>query len=287
MAECACFTAGGKLYTAYLTHRKKSIVSTPSVVISAGAIMTPRLLMASGIGAKVETSKLGVESVVDNRNVGSNLQDHPAVGVIIEMNPALVGTMPSTFDVATQFTAYVTATQRFRETGELDKDRTGVFASAGLTGKNANLVFVESANEADCLRCLATHFAAGAFVVSPYATNRVPDVRDCSQLLSCDPSKVEASFASCLALPSQIQLTVFPRVTEPHIASSHPANVSSITQFLVTVALLKPDARHKMVVNDKMEFEVSNNRSLSSGHSSRNGSCVLARGRFDSRRPVI
>lgn len=50
------------------------------------------------------------------------------------MNPALVATMPSTFDVATQFAQYLAATQRFQSAEKMNEESAGVFASAGLTG---------------------------------------------------------------------------------------------------------------------------------------------------------
>jgi choline dehydrogenase len=47
------------------------------VVLSAGALETPRLLMLSGIGPEVELARLGLETKVKADAVGQNLQDHP------------------------------------------------------------------------------------------------------------------------------------------------------------------------------------------------------------------
>ena len=47
------------------------------VVLSAGAIGSPQLLLLSGIGPARELGGLGIESVVDSPGVGENLQDHP------------------------------------------------------------------------------------------------------------------------------------------------------------------------------------------------------------------
>ncbi|MGM7648735.1 GMC family oxidoreductase [Nocardia sp. JW2] len=46
------------------------------VVLCAGAVDSPRLLMLSGIGPAQELSRLGIEPVVDAPEVGENLQDH-------------------------------------------------------------------------------------------------------------------------------------------------------------------------------------------------------------------
>ncbi|MEE4021967.1 GMC oxidoreductase [Gordonia sp. PKS22-38] len=51
------------------------------VIISAGAIDTPKLLMLSGIGPTVHLREHGLDVVVDAPGVGANLQDHPE-GVI-------------------------------------------------------------------------------------------------------------------------------------------------------------------------------------------------------------
>ena len=47
------------------------------VILSAGSIGTPQLLMLSGIGDADHLRDLGIEVIVDNPNVGQHLQDHP------------------------------------------------------------------------------------------------------------------------------------------------------------------------------------------------------------------
>jgi choline dehydrogenase len=47
------------------------------VILCAGAIDTPRLLMTSGVGDPAELRRLGVRVVCDLIGVGQNLQDHP------------------------------------------------------------------------------------------------------------------------------------------------------------------------------------------------------------------
>ncbi|WP_166824028.1 GMC family oxidoreductase [Brevibacterium limosum] len=51
------------------------------VIVSAGAVNTPQLLMLSGIGPKDHLAEVGIEARVDSPGVGENLADHPE-GVI-------------------------------------------------------------------------------------------------------------------------------------------------------------------------------------------------------------
>lgn len=54
------------------------------VLLCAGAIDTPRLLLLSGIGPKEELEKLGIKSKVDLKGVGENLVDHPESIIMCE-----------------------------------------------------------------------------------------------------------------------------------------------------------------------------------------------------------
>ena len=51
------------------------------VILTAGAIASPQLLMCSGIGPARHLQEHGIDVVHDNPYVGENLQDHPAAVV--------------------------------------------------------------------------------------------------------------------------------------------------------------------------------------------------------------
>src|SRR5580704_3123930 len=59
------------------------------VVLSLGAIHTPKVLMQSGIGDEVELQRLGIPLVQHLPGVGQNLQDHSAIGCIWEYQKPL------------------------------------------------------------------------------------------------------------------------------------------------------------------------------------------------------
>jgi choline oxidase len=71
---------GVDVLDADLIHTRR-ITARGEVVLSAGAIDSPKLLMLSGIGPADHLGKLGIDVVVDSPGIGENLQDHPE-GVI-------------------------------------------------------------------------------------------------------------------------------------------------------------------------------------------------------------
>jgi choline dehydrogenase-like flavoprotein len=65
---------GDDSYTAFQATLKPS----GEVLVTGGAIASPQILMASGIGPAKHLRSHGIPVVVDNPHVGDNLQDHPA-----------------------------------------------------------------------------------------------------------------------------------------------------------------------------------------------------------------
>jgi choline dehydrogenase len=60
------------------------------IILSAGTIHTPKLLMLSGVGDAATLKKLGVKSVANLRGVGRNLQDHILLsGVVFRYKGAM------------------------------------------------------------------------------------------------------------------------------------------------------------------------------------------------------
>jgi choline dehydrogenase len=52
------------------------------LILCAGALETPKLLMLSGVGPADELKKFGIKKVLEAPGIGQNLQDHPSVAVI-------------------------------------------------------------------------------------------------------------------------------------------------------------------------------------------------------------
>jgi choline dehydrogenase len=60
----------------------RTLSARAGVVLSAGTLNTPRLLMLSGLGPAAELAALGIEVVADLPGVGANLQEHPGVHLV-------------------------------------------------------------------------------------------------------------------------------------------------------------------------------------------------------------
>ncbi|TKA60025.1 hypothetical protein B0A49_08881 [Cryomyces minteri] len=105
--------AGGKNYTV-----------TKEIIISAGAIETPKLLLLSGVGPNADLATHGIPLVHDLSGVGRNLQDHVVLGMAVQQRPGVVG--PSIMNGDSALLA--AAREQFR------KDKTGalVNTNAGI-----------------------------------------------------------------------------------------------------------------------------------------------------------
>jgi choline dehydrogenase-like flavoprotein len=65
---------------------KHIVTACKEVVLAAGAFQTPKLLEFSGIGDKDLLQSHGIRVIIDNPNVGENLQDHLMTGISLEVN---------------------------------------------------------------------------------------------------------------------------------------------------------------------------------------------------------
>ncbi|MEO5851999.1 MAG: GMC family oxidoreductase N-terminal domain-containing protein [Nocardioides sp.] len=79
----------------------RTVHADREVVMSAGAIGSPQLLLLSGIGPSDELASVGVECLVDNPHVGKHLKDHlhvplafPAPGVGLSMTEVAISLGP-------------------------------------------------------------------------------------------------------------------------------------------------------------------------------------------------
>ncbi|KAH9177252.1 aryl-alcohol-oxidase from pleurotus Eryingii [Lactarius sanguifluus] len=71
-----------------------SRIATKEVIVAAGAVNTPQLLMLSGIGDSAELSRFNIRTIVDLPDVGKNMQDH-----VLLLNPFSVNSNSTGDDI--------------------------------------------------------------------------------------------------------------------------------------------------------------------------------------------
>ncbi|KIK52485.1 hypothetical protein GYMLUDRAFT_233428 [Collybiopsis luxurians FD-317 M1] len=74
----------------------QNITASKEIILSAGSIMSPQILLLSGIGNSSALSKVGVTPVHDLPSIGANLTEHPFTGNPWTVNPSL-GTFDDIF----------------------------------------------------------------------------------------------------------------------------------------------------------------------------------------------
>jgi choline dehydrogenase len=80
-------------------------IDASRVVLSAGSIQTPAILIRSGVGPKDTLGRLGVSIVKDAAGVGARLWDHPAALVVLAPKPGLAAEDQPMIQTTLRYTA--------------------------------------------------------------------------------------------------------------------------------------------------------------------------------------
>ncbi|PVI00599.1 GMC oxidoreductase [Periconia macrospinosa] len=108
----------------YVHEGIERTLDAKEVIVSAGALNSPKILELSGIGDPAVLKRAGIPLVVENKFVGTNLQDHLLSGISFE---AADGIFTVDNFLRGDAEAIGAAQQQYME------NRTGPFASSGLT----------------------------------------------------------------------------------------------------------------------------------------------------------
>ena len=81
------------------------IVEGERIVIAAGAIGSPVILMRSGIGPAAHLGELGIDVVRDLPGVGENLDDHPMLGAVFTAKEGLLNAKDPVVQVTYRYTS--------------------------------------------------------------------------------------------------------------------------------------------------------------------------------------
>lgn len=84
-------TATGVQYATNSSATVHTVNAAREVIISGGTINSPQILQLSGIGDTRLLKSLGIKPVVDNPNVGHNVQDHLSAALIYPLSNSAAG----------------------------------------------------------------------------------------------------------------------------------------------------------------------------------------------------
>ncbi|KAL2903950.1 (R)-mandelonitrile lyase-like [Bienertia sinuspersici] len=77
-----------KSYKVYLKKpNNNSTSSTGEVILTAGALSSPQLLMLSGIGPSDHLQKFNISVLANVKGVGERMQDNPAISLLVDSKP--------------------------------------------------------------------------------------------------------------------------------------------------------------------------------------------------------
>jgi len=131
--------------------REETFYASGEVILSAGAIGTPQILMLSGIGDKKDLEELGIKSVLHSPHVGKNLQDH------------LVVVLPMTAPENATLDPF--AGVKPKNVIDYVRSGTGPLSSIGGCGGNA---FIHTPNNIDKRPDIQLHFVSFNFNVDEW-----------------------------------------------------------------------------------------------------------------------
>lgn len=89
-------------------HMRHVVYARREIILSAGSINSPQLLMLSGVGPRQHLEELGIPVIHDSPGVGQNLQDHIGAGGLQFLTDAPVTVVQPRVFVAKSFTQWST-----------------------------------------------------------------------------------------------------------------------------------------------------------------------------------
>lgn len=73
-------------YEAFL-HQHKNSTSSGDVILSAGALGSPQILLLSGIGPHEHLKNFNISHVLNLKGVGKRMKDNPSISVLVDTDP--------------------------------------------------------------------------------------------------------------------------------------------------------------------------------------------------------
>ncbi|MGZ9724118.1 GMC family oxidoreductase [Rhizobium miluonense] len=93
--------------------KKVTLMARRGVILSAGAINSPQVLMLSGIGEPGQLKRHGITPLVNSPQVGQNLMEHPGLYVLAELDVETANSMAKPINGIKSFAQWLTTRSGF------------------------------------------------------------------------------------------------------------------------------------------------------------------------------
>ncbi|MBA4179041.1 MAG: choline dehydrogenase [Anaerolinea sp.] len=177
------------------------VIRARTVVLSAGAIQSPAILLRSGIGPKEEVEPHGIELVREVPGVGRNFSDHPALAVLCTVkDPSILDADQPIVQTILRYTA---PDSEYRNDLQIEAFS---FSPRGEGAPNAFAIaaVLEQAHSKGTL----TLSSADPHAAPLIQQNMLSDERDVRRLVACFRDAI--AFTKTSALAPVIREVVFP-----------------------------------------------------------------------------
>lgn len=182
----------------YVREGHTELVRAREVVLAAGAVNSPQLLLLSGIGPGAELARHGIQQRHDLPGVGANLEDHLAGGILVE-SPARHSLY--TAERPLELLRYLLL-HRGKLTSNLGEAAAFVRTRTDLPAPDLELLFVPVLFEEEGLAPPRGHgFTVAAVLLQPRSSGRV-------SLRSADPFEAPAIDPRYLTDPDDLRTIV-------------------------------------------------------------------------------
>lgn len=188
------FRRGGEVVT---------LTASEGVVLSAGALNTPRLLMLSGIGPAAHLQEHGIEVLVDAPGVGQNLQEHSGIHLVNEVSAHTLNDDSRGLSGVKSLLSFLFARKGALTTG-IGHAQAFVRSRENLPAPNLQLAFSAFAFDVTATGNLALRKESS---VSTFVALMRPEARGTLTLNSADPAappKIEHQLLGCAEDEAQL-----------------------------------------------------------------------------------
>ncbi|KAI3902500.1 hypothetical protein MKW92_045843 [Papaver armeniacum] len=101
-----------KIYEVYLRAEEDSLLVLGDVILSAGAMGSPQILMLSGIGPQEHLKHFNISTLINLPEVGNSIKDNPCISLLIDSPKTLMPDTPQVVGITQDFQIIIQSVNR-------------------------------------------------------------------------------------------------------------------------------------------------------------------------------